>query len=175
MDQPEPNLHYKFMALGYKFRDFLWPRMHVLKEAGIRPGFHVLDYGCGPGSYIVPLADMVGESGKIYALDIHPLAIQIVQGIAAREGLRNIETIHSDCATGLDENAIDVALLYDAYHDLSDSESVLTELHRVLKPEGLLSFSDHHMREDEILSRITREGLFSLSGKGKKTHSFLRT
>ena len=175
MGKPEPNFHYRFMALGYKFRDFLWPRMHVLKEAGIRPGFHVLDYGCGPGSYIVPLADMVGESGKIYALDIHPLAIQIVQGIAAREGLRNIETIHSDCATGLDENAIDVALLYDAYHDLSDSESVLTELHRVLKPEGLLSFSDHHMREDEILSRITREGLFSLSGKGKKTHSFLRT
>ena len=174
MDQPEPNLHYKFMALGYKFRDFLWPRMHVLKEAGIRPGLHVLDYGCGPGSYIVPLADMVGESGKIYALDIHPLAIQIVQGIAAREGLGNIETIHSDCPTGLDDNVIDVVLLYDTYHDLSAPESVLTELHRVLKPEGLLSFSDHHMKEDEILSGIMETGLFTLLEKGKKTYGFLR-
>jgi len=47
-------------------------------------------------------------------------------------------------------------------------------LHRVLKPEGLLSFSDHHMKEDEILSGITESGLFTLSEKGKKTYGFLR-
>jgi ubiquinone/menaquinone biosynthesis C-methylase UbiE len=174
VDQPDPNLHYKFMALGYKFRDFLLPRVNVLKEAGIRPGFHVLDYGCGPGSYIAPLANLVGESGKIYALDIHPLAIQMVQKIVLEKALGNVETIHSDCATGLDDNLIDVVLLYDTYHNLSDSESVLMELHRVLKPEGLLSFSDHHMKEEEILSGITETGLFRLSEKGKKTYSFLR-
>jgi len=173
MDQPEPNLHYTFMALGYKFRDFLLPRVHVLKEAGIRPGFHVLDYGCGPGSCIAPLANLVGESGKIYALDIHPLAIQMVQKIVLKKALGNVETIHSDCATGLDDNLIDVVLLYDTYHNLSDSESVLMELHRVLKPEGLLSFSDHHMKEDGILSGITETGLFRLWEKGKKTYSFL--
>jgi ubiquinone/menaquinone biosynthesis C-methylase UbiE len=173
VDQPEPNLHYKFMALGYKFRDFLLPRMHLLSEVGIRPGFHVLDYGCGPGSYIAPLANLVGESGRIYALDIHPLAIQMVQKIVLKKALGNVKTIHSDCATGLDDNLIDVVLLHDTYHNLSDSESVLTELHRVLKPEGLLSFSDHHMKEGEILSGITETGLFRLSEKGKKTYSFL--
>jgi ubiquinone/menaquinone biosynthesis C-methylase UbiE len=174
VDQPDPNLHYKFMALGYKFRDLLLPRVNVLKEAGIRPGFHVLDYGCGPGSYIAPLANLVEESGKIYALDIHPLAIQMVQKIVLKKALGNVETIHSDCATGLDDNQIDVVLLYDTYHNLSDSERVLTELHRVLKPEGLLSFSDHHMKEDEIRSGITETGLFRLSEKGKKTYSFTR-
>ena len=174
MDKPEPNLHYKFMALGYKFRDFLLPRVHVLEEAGIRRGFHVLDYGCGPGGYIAPLANLVGESGRVYALDIHPLAIQMVQKIALKKLLGNVQTIHSDCATGLDDNLIDVVLLYDTYHDLSDSESVLKELHRVLKPEGLLSFSDHHMKEDEILAGITETGLFRLSEKGKRTYRFLR-
>jgi ubiquinone/menaquinone biosynthesis C-methylase UbiE len=174
VDQREPDLHYKFMALGYKFRDFLFPRMHVLREAGIRPGFHVLDYGCGPGGYIAPLANLVGELGRIYALDIHLLAIQMVQKTVLKKALGNVETIHSDCATGLDDDLIDVVLLYDTYHDLSDSESVLRELHRVLKPEGLLSFSDHHMKEGEILSGITQTGLFRLSEKGKKTYSFLR-
>jgi len=174
VDQPEPNLHYKFMALGYKFRDFLLPRVHILEEAGIRPGFHVLDYGCGPGSYIAPLANLVGESGRIYALDIHPLAIQMVQKIVLKKALGNVETILSDCATGLENNLIDVVLLYDTYHNLSAPESVLTELRRVLKPEGLLSFSDHHMKEEEILSGITETGLFRLSEKGKKTYSFLR-
>jgi hypothetical protein len=51
---------------------------------------------------------------------------------------------------------------------------VLTELRRVLKPAGLLSFSDHHMKEGEILSGITETGLFRLSEKGKKTYGFLR-
>ena len=172
MGKPEPNFHDKLMALFFKFRDFFLPRMNILKEVGIEPGFHVLDYGCGPGSYIVPLAELVGESGKIYALDIHPLAIQMVQDIAARKGLRNIETVHSDCATGLENGAIDVVLLYDTYHDVTNPDGVLEELHRVLKPDSVLSLTDHHMKEDEILSQITRNNLFVLSRKGKKTYSF---
>lgn len=172
MGKPEPNFHYKLMALFFKFRDFFLPRMNILKEVGIEPGFHVLDYGCGPGSYIVPLAELVGESGKIYALDIHPLAIQMVQDIAERKGLKNIETIHSDCATGLENGVIDVVLLYDTYHHLADPDGVLEELHRVLKPDSVLSLTDHHMKEDEILSQITRNNLFVLSRKGKKTYSF---
>ena len=84
------NLHFKFMSFGYKFRDFLLPRMNILKEVGIEPGFHVLDYGCGPGSYIIPLAELVGSSGKVYALDIQPLAIQGVRSIASRKQLANV-------------------------------------------------------------------------------------
>jgi ubiquinone/menaquinone biosynthesis C-methylase UbiE len=77
---------------------------------GIKPGFHVLDYGCGPGSYIIPTAELVGKSGKIYAPDIHPLAIQMVQSIASKNQLKNVETILSDCKTGLPDNSIDVVL-----------------------------------------------------------------
>ena len=55
---------------------------------------------------------------------------------------------------------------------LSEPDAILAELHRVLKLDGTLSFSDHHMGEDEILSRVTVGGLFRLSKKGKKTYSF---
>ncbi len=85
---------------------------------------------------------------------------------------KNIETIHSDCATGLENGAIDVVLLYDTYHDVTNPDGVLEELHRVLKPDSVLSLTDHHMKEDEILSQITRNNLFVLSRKGKKTYSF---
>mgnify|MGYP002750820996 CR=1 FL=1 len=67
---------------------------------------------------------------------------------------------------------MDVVLLYDIFHDLSEPGAVLSELYRVLKWDGILSFSDHHMKEDEIISRITSDGFFSLSEKGKKTYSF---
>ncbi len=53
MDKPMSNLHFRFMSFGYKFRDFFKPRKNVLREVDIRPGFHILDYGCGPGSYSI--------------------------------------------------------------------------------------------------------------------------
>ena len=172
MDKTMSNFDFKFMSIGYKFRVFFLPRKNILKEVGIKPGFHVLDYGCGRGSYIIPLAELVGESGKIYALDIHPLAIQKVQDIASKKQLANVETTLSDCQTGLPDNAVDAVLLYDIFHHLSDRDGVLKELHRVLKPDGILSFSDHHMKESEIVSQVTNNRLFRLSKKGERTYSF---
>jgi ubiquinone/menaquinone biosynthesis C-methylase UbiE len=174
MDKPMSNFDFKFMSVGYKFRDFFLPRKNILEAVGIKPGFHVLDYGCGPGSYIVPLAKLVGESGKIYALDIHPLAMRKVKDIASKKQLTNVETILSDCQTGLPDNALDAVLLYDAFHHLSAPEAVLKELNRVLKPTGILSFGDHHMKENEIVSQVTNIGLFRLSKKGERTYTFLK-
>ena len=173
MDKPEPDLNFRIMSFTFGIRDIFLPRKNILEEAGIKPGSRVLDYGCGSGSYITAAAERVGESGNIYALDIHPLAVESARRIASRNHLPNVETIQSDCATGLPDDSVDVALLYDVFHKLSDPDSVLEELHRVLTPAGILSFSDHHLKEDEIVSRVTGGGLFELSKKGKKTCSFL--
>ena len=174
MDKPMSDFHFRFMSLGYKFRDYFKPREDVLREVGIGPGSRILDYGCGPGSYTIIAAELAGPTGKVYALDIHPLALQTVRAVASKRGLANIETIQSDCATGLENGSIDIVLLLDIFHGLGDPNEVLGELHRVLRSEGILSFSDHHMKEHEIISRITKTGLFKLSGKGKITLSFLK-
>ena len=113
MDKSESNLGFRLMALSFRIRDFFSPRVSILKEVGIKQGFHVLDYGCGPGSYILPLAEIVGRSGKIYALDMHPAAIKMVKNLALKKKFTNIETIHSDCETGLLDSSLDVVLLYD--------------------------------------------------------------
>jgi ubiquinone/menaquinone biosynthesis C-methylase UbiE len=176
MDKPQPNFSFKFMSFGYKFRDFRLPRINILKEVGIKPGFYLLDYGCGPGGYITAAAQLVSDSGKIYALDIHPLALKKVQNIALKKKLTNVETILSDCATGLPDKSIDVILVYDIFHSLSEPDKILTELYRVLKPDGILSFNDHHIKEEnEIISKITGNGLFMLSRKGEKVYNFSKT
>jgi ubiquinone/menaquinone biosynthesis C-methylase UbiE len=174
MDEPQPDFHFKFMALGFKFRDIFLPRRNILKEVGIKPGFQVLDYGCGPGGYILPLTELVGKSGKIYALDILPLAIQMVQKLVEKKKLTNVQIIHSDCKTGLPDGSMDAVLLYDAFHELDDPEGILRELHRVLKPKGILSVSDHHMSEVQILSALQKSGLFHLSTKAKRTYTFIK-
>jgi ubiquinone/menaquinone biosynthesis C-methylase UbiE len=172
MDKPMSNAGFKLMALIFKIRDFFIPRRYVLQEVGIEPGFCILDYGCGSGSYIVPLAELIGTSGQIYALDIHPLAIKKVRKIALQKGITNLRTIKSGCETGLADNHVDVVLLYDTFHTLAQPNQVLRELHRVLKSDGTLSFSDHHMKEQDILSRLTNMDLFKLSARGKKTYRF---
>jgi ubiquinone/menaquinone biosynthesis C-methylase UbiE len=174
MDKPEPDFSFKFMAFGFKFRDIFLPRMNILKEVGIKRGFQVLDYGCGPGGYIPPLAKLVGESGTIYALDIHPIAIQMVQKLFKKKKLTNVKTILSDGKTGLPDSSMDAVLFYDTYHCLSEPDIVLRELHRVLKPKGTLSFTDHHMKENEIITTMTKSGLFNLSQKAKRTFRFLK-
>jgi len=156
------------MALWYRFRDFLVPRIRVLGEVGIQPGFRVLDFGCGPGSYISPLSGLVGPSGKIYAVDLHPLAIRSVRKMIQREHLENVEIIQSDGATGLPDSSVDAALLYDTFHDLTEPERILEELARILKPEGVLSVIDEYISEDAILSGITGGQRFYLRRKGEK-------
>ena len=172
MDKPMSNFAFNVMSWMFKLRDFLLPRKDVLKEVGIKPGFRVLDYGCGPGSYVVAASELVGESGKVYALDIHPLAVQRVGDIAEKRQLTNVETILSDCRTGLPDGSVDVVLLYDIFHMSSNPQTILAELYRVLKQDGILSFSDHHMSENEIISGVTRDQLFRLSRKGERTYHF---
>ncbi len=164
--------HFRFLGLSYKIRDRLRPRRTILKEAGFKPGDRVLDFGCGPGSYILPLAEMVGPGGEVYALDINPLAIKKVEDLVQRNQLKNIKTILSDGPTGLPDEFLDAVLLYDVFHDLKQPEVILRELHRVLKPEGILSFSDHHLKEDRIVKSVTEANLFQLIGKGKFTYTF---
>jgi len=118
--------------------------------------------------------DLVGVSGQIYALDANPLAIQGVQRLVSRRRLGNMQTILSDLKTGLPSKSVDVVLLYDVLHDLKNAGKVLVELHRVLKPQGILSLSDHHMKAEEIISQVTSGRLFMLSASGKRTQSYLR-
>ena len=175
MDKPMSNLDFRFMSFWFRIRDSFLPRKNVLAEAGIKPGFSILDYGCGPGSYTMAAARLVGKSGKTYALDIHPLAVRYVQSRAVKKGLTNIATILSDCETGLPDESTDVVLLYDTFHVLNEPDKVLAELHRVLKPNGILSFNDHHMKEEnEIIARVTHGGLFRLSSKGERVYNFVK-
>jgi hypothetical protein len=53
-----PKVAFGFMKLAFRLRDFIYPRLQVLREVGIQRGFHVLDYGCGTGSYIRDAANL---------------------------------------------------------------------------------------------------------------------
>ena len=168
------NLHFRLMSFNYRFRDWFSPPERVLAETGIAEGSRVLDFGCGSGSFIRGAAKLVGGSGKVYALDVHPLAIKAAKALAWKRHLTNVQTIQSDCRTGLPDRSVDTVLLFDTFHHLSNAGDVLAELHRVLADGGVLSFSDHHMSEEEILRGVTGTGLFRLAERGRRTYAFAK-
>jgi ubiquinone/menaquinone biosynthesis C-methylase UbiE len=172
MAKGQSGFEFKAMSLMFRVRDLLRPRQDILADAGIGTGAGVLDFGCGPGGYVLPLARLVGPSGRIWALDINPAAIETVKGIIAKHGLANVKTILSDGPTGLPDSSLDFVLAYDVWHHLSQPDSILAEWHRVLKPNGVLSVTDHHLKEDELTGGVSASGRFKLSRKGKKVFNF---
>lgn len=137
-NEPYSNWHFKLMVFLFKIRDFFKDPMNKISKINIKKGDFVLEYGCGSGSFTIPLAEMVGSSGKVYAADMHPLSSKKVQEKAEKNNLKNIETIETDCKTSLDDKSIDKVILFDVLHDLEKYEENLKEFHRVLKPNGSL-------------------------------------
>ena len=171
---PDSDLSFRVMSFVFRISDLFTPRERVLEEVGIQPGWWVLDYGCGRGRYVPAISTAVGDSGRVYALDFHPLAITSVERIAARRHLVNVTPVLTRCATWLSDRSIDAVLLYNTYHTLEAPRAVMAEIERVLKPRGILSFSDHHMNEDEVVAEINRYRAFELRARARKTYTFVK-
>jgi ubiquinone/menaquinone biosynthesis C-methylase UbiE len=168
------NSLFNVLSFMIAIRDILANLDKVVDEIGIQSGDIVLDYGCGLGSFTIPAAKRAGEKGKVFALDIHPLAIKRTKKKAQRNKITNIEYIHSDCDTGLDEASVDVVLFYDLLKSLLTPQKQLNELHRILRPRGILCVKDIHS-DDQILSIVTEKSLFKLKTKGKKQFIFSKS
>ena len=173
--KPMNNLAFACMSFVFRIRDFIRPPKDKLLEIGIEPGAQVLDYGCGPGSFSIEAAKLAGDTGKVFAVDIHPSAIASVTQRASGEELTNIVPVEADSPAGLEAESFDVVILYDIFHHFSDPDGMLRDLRRVMKSDAVLSFSDHHMKEEAILAGVTKGGLFELSKKGKRTYSFVKS
>ena len=167
-------LGFHLMRLAFVVRDFFEQPGHILADVGLQRGSTVLDYGCGPGGFTIAAAGLIGPAGTVHAADVNAAAIRHVQRVAARKGLANVQTVRTDCATGLDGASVDAVLLYDAFHALGDPGGVLAELHRVLKPTGVLSFSDHHMKHEDILAGVTAGGRFRLLRRHEGLYTFAK-
>jgi ubiquinone/menaquinone biosynthesis C-methylase UbiE len=165
-------LNYIAMCFILIVRDLFYPPSEIFNELPIKHGYQILDYGCGPGSYSIAAAELLEETGMVFALDLHPYAIEDVRHTIKKRNLSNIQTIISDCETGLPSNSVDVILLHYVFNDLKNPDQILKELHRILKPQGILSFSEFNL--EKISPKVSQYGLFQVMIKGRKTHSFVK-
>jgi ubiquinone/menaquinone biosynthesis C-methylase UbiE len=170
--KPMNVLNYIAMCFILIIRDLFYPPRAIFNELPIRHGYQILDYGCGPGSYSITAAELLEETGMVFALDLHPYAIEDVRQAIKKRKISNIQTIISDCETGLPSNSVDMVLLHYVFNDLKNPDQILKELHRILKPQGILSFSEFNL--EKISPKVSQYGLFQVMMKGRKTHSFVK-
>jgi ubiquinone/menaquinone biosynthesis C-methylase UbiE len=160
----ESAIGFKLMELMYRVRDLLQDPRRALDMAKLGEGMRVADYGCGPGSFTIPAALIVGDGGRVYAVDIHPLAISSVRMRAAKNGLGNVEAILVQAYdSGIEAASIDRILLIDTIHRIEDPDALFRELRRIVKPDGLLFMHKGHMSMSEQHSLVERSGLFKVA------------
>jgi ubiquinone/menaquinone biosynthesis C-methylase UbiE len=136
--EPERMARYEAM--------FQWRDGHevLIAPAEIAAGQMVVDYGCGPGALSVELAKRVGESGKIFALDINHEFLAKTQTLAESNGVSaRIEGRHIEDETiPIDDGMVDRVLCKNVLEYVPDPEKTIREFHRVLKPGGIAHVSD---------------------------------
>jgi len=167
--RPESSLHFKLLAFSFKFRDLLQPPQRLLEKARLGEGMFVVDYGCGPGSFTIPVAELIGGKGRVFAVDINPMAVSSVKRKASQKALENLETVLvQGCDTGIGDSSIDRVLLIDTFAQIEDREGLLREIHRVLKGEGLLLIAREHMNMSRQREIVLKSGLFTVVDSWKE-------
>jgi len=124
----------------------------VLAEVGVGAGMAVLDFGCGSGTYTIPAAKLVGEGGRVYALDISKRALDRMEKKARKEGLKNIVRIDSSGGEeiSLEDETVDLVLLIDVLHEIGNREALFDEVYRVLKRGGAVCIYPMHISTEKV-------------------------
>jgi len=121
------------------------------EQLHVKPGMVVCDMGCGNGYHTLPLAEMVGEKGKVYAVDVQPEMIEMLKQNIESKGLKNIVPINSLYHDPkLPPNTCDMILLVDVYHEFSHPVQMLAGMRAALKPDGQLVLVEFRAEDDSV-------------------------
>jgi len=144
----------------------------LLKCLNLKPGMIVCDMGCGNGFYTLKIAPMVGEKGKILAVDIQKEMLEMLDKRAAAEKVNNVETILGTvCDPKLPEGKVDLILCVDVYHEFDHPVEMLAAMRKALAPGGRMVQVEfraedpkvpikplHKMSKEQILKEIPPNG-----------------
>lgn len=111
----------------------------ILRSTGLSKGMFFIDVGSGDGFFTMLAAQIVGETGKVFAVDIDPSAIERLRQRAAAKGFKNVKAIVSEAEKAVFcEACADVVFYSIVLHDFHDPMMVLKNAKRMLKSSGML-------------------------------------
>ncbi len=117
----------------------------IMRLLRIGPGMAIADLGAGTGYMTYRFSDVVGATGKVYALDVFARMVDAIQQVAESEGRSNIEAVHnSPTSLALATDSVDLVWICNVYHQFygstreADRAAAMQSIHDVLRPGGRL-------------------------------------
>ncbi len=107
-------------------------------------GIVVADVGCGPGYFTIPMAELVGSTGKVYAADSDPKSIKVLKAKSEARGLESVIEAHATSAASLGaipDRSVDFVFANGVLCCMVDHAGAIEEVKRILKPPGLAYLS----------------------------------
>jgi len=154
--------------------NFTEPRAHV-DALGLNPGDVVVDLGAGSGAYALVAAEKVTSRGTVYAIDLNQDLLTRLKNDAKEKGITNVDSIWGDIevknGVKLSDHIADAVLLCNTLFMVEDTNGLLEEIKRLLKPKGkvlIVEWSDSHggigPHKDHVFSEEDAKGLFAAHG-----------
>lgn len=127
-------------ALHNAEREAKWQPRSLLQDLGIQPGQSVLDLGCGPGFWTLPLAEIVGGTGSVWALDVSQ---EMLDTLVERKPPAQVQPLLSELPRiDLPDSSIDWIWGAFVIHEVGLLDGLIAEMWRVLHPGGHLAILD---------------------------------
>jgi len=116
----------------------------VIPYLELKNGDSVADLGAGGGYFSIKLAKAVGNTGKVYAVDINPESIAYIRKSVLELNIHNVEAVLGtyDDST-LSPGSVDLVFIRNAYHDFQNRVKYFARLKSVLKPGGRIAVIDY--------------------------------
>jgi predicted methyltransferase len=125
-------------------REIFDRRHEIVAACRIRPGSTVADVGAGTGLFTRLFAPLVGERGRVYAVDTCEDFIDHVRATCALRGLKNVRgVVSAPESVGLPATSIDLAFICDTYHHFEYPFRMMHSIHEALKPGGKVVVVDY--------------------------------
>ncbi len=123
----------------------------AIESLGIQKGMTIADVGAGTGYFSIRMARRVGPTGKIYANDIQPEMLDRLREKAQKDGITNVETVlGSEADPKLPPGKMDIVVMVDVYHELSQPQAMLQKIRAALKPDGRLILLEYRKEDPTI-------------------------
>lgn len=147
-------------------RDNWQKPLDIIRLMNIKAGSVVADVGCHEGYLTVKLADVVGSSGKVYAVDVEQHKLDRLKKNLAERMLSNVSVIKGDYDNPkLPAESLDAVIILDTYHEMDDHDEILQHIKISLKPGGRLVICEPIADERKNLSRAEQERKHELAMK----------
>jgi ubiquinone/menaquinone biosynthesis C-methylase UbiE len=163
------DFSFRGMEVLFRIIDFVHPYIDKrVQNFGIQPGMTVVDYGCGPGRYTTRFAHLIGDRGRVFAVDIHELAIEGVKKRIQKQGLKTVTPVLAkDYDSGIPDGVADVVCAIDTFFAINDPSAFLKEIRRITHPEGFLVIDDGHQSRKETKRKIAASGYWEVTEESK--------